>query len=79
MNYGKGKYRDAIKDNTHYQDEIAEGSAEMEYVDEIEVTKIIDELERDINEIYDRLDDIKGISEIDDIKYMVKKISDYLY
>ena len=40
---------------------------------------MIDDIEADVNEIRDMLDDIKGLSEIDEVKEKISSLSMKLY
>lgn len=43
------------------------------------VKSVIDDIESDVNEIRDLLDDIKGLTEIDEIKDKISSLSQKLY
>ena len=48
-------------------------------IPESTVKSVIDDIEADVNEIRDMLDDIKGLSEIDEVKEKISSLSMKLY
>lgn len=75
------KYRNEVLDGYTYNDLI-----EYEYDDNKEnlipestVKNVIDNIESDVNVIRDMLEDIRGLSEIEQIKEMVNNLSEKLY
>ena len=70
-----------------YRDEIKNAIviAEQEDVDITEfllfddVSACLNRIESDVNEIFDKLREIKGLTEIDEINDMLKELSDKLY
>lgn len=75
------KYRNAALDGYTYSDLAEYGFDENKekLIPESTVKGVIDEIESDVNEIRDMLDDINGLSEIDDVKEKISSLSLKLY
>lgn len=75
------KYRDEIMDVYTYADlaEYGYDDNKENFIPESTVKSVIDDIESDVNEIRDLLDEIKGLTEIDEIKEKVSILSERLY
>ena len=75
------KYRDEALDAYTYNDLMEYGydNNKENFVLESIVKRVIDDIESDVNEIRDMLDDIKGLSEIDEVKGKISLLSEKLY
>ena len=75
------KYRNEALDGYTYNDLIEYGYDDNKenLIPESTVKSVIDNIESDINVIRDMLEDIKGLSEIEEIKEMVNNLSEKLY
>lgn len=75
------KYRNRALDGYTYNDLIEYGYDDNKenLVPESTVKSVIDNIESDINEIMGMLENIKGLSEIEEIKEKVDELSDKLY
>lgn len=64
------KYKNAVLDRYTYSDLEVYGfnKNKENLIPESTVKSVIDDIESDVNEIKDMLDDIKGLSEIDEVK-----------
>ena len=70
------KYREKLYEIEYDASEVTEGDI---YINKDSVQDIIDEIENCVNEILDQLNTIQGLTEIEDIKELVKKLSRDLY
>lgn len=75
------KYRNAIMDVYIYADlaEYGYDNNKENLILESTVKSVIDDIESDANEIRDLLDEIKGLTGIDEIKEKVSILSERLY
>ena len=75
------KYRNEALDGYTYNDLIEYGYDDNKenLIPESTVKSVIDNIESDINEIMGMLENIKGLSEIEEIKEKVDELSDKLY
>lgn len=75
------KYRNAALDGYTYSDlaEYGFDDNKENLIPESVVKSVIDDIESDVNEIRDILDDIKGLSEIDEAKEKISSLSMKLY
>lgn len=75
------KYRNEILDGYTYNDLIEYGydDSKENLIPESSVKSVIDDIESDVNEIRDMLDDIKGLSEVEEIKDRINELSEKLY
>lgn len=75
------KYRNAATDGYTYTDlaEYGYDDNKENLIPESTVKSVIDDIESDVNEIRDLLDEIKGLTEIDEIKEKVSILSERLY
>lgn len=75
------KYRNDALDGYTYDDLSDYGYDDNKeiLIPESKVENVIDDIESDVNEIRDMLDDIKGLSEIDEIKEKISSLSQKLY
>jgi len=75
------KYRNAATDGYTYTDLVEYGYDDNKenLIPESTVKSVIDDIESDVNEIRDYLDEIKGLTEIDEIKEKVFILSERLY
>lgn len=78
---GSSKYRNAALDGYTYSDlaEYGFDDNKENLIPESVVKSVIDDIESDVNEIRDILDDIKGLSEIDEAKEKISSLSMNLY
>lgn len=78
---GSSKYRNAALDGYTYSDlaEYGFDDNKENLIPESVVKSVIDDIESDVNEIRDILDDIKGLSEIDEAKEKISSLSIKLY
>lgn len=76
-----GKYRNEALDGYTYNDLVNYGydDNKEDLIPESVVKSVIDNIESDVNVIRDMLDDIRGLSEIEEIKEMVNNLSEKLY
>jgi hypothetical protein len=72
----RGEIRKNLKNSVV---EIENMNPKYDYVDLSEVLEYINQIESDVNEIKDKLDQYRCLSEIDDIYNMADKLSDKLY
>lgn len=70
-------YRNTLTNATYNNEEAAEYN--FTYVTKDEVINILDEIEFRVDDIKDALEGIKGLSEIDDVKELLKSLSNDLY
>lgn len=75
------KYRNEALDGYTYNDLVNYGydDGKEELIPESTVKSVIDDIESDVNEIMSMLEDIKGLSEIEEIKEKVDELSNKLY
>lgn len=75
------KYRNDALDGYTYNDlaEYGFDDNKENLIPESTVKSVIDDIEADVNEIRDMLDDIKGLSEIDEVKEKISSLSMKLY
>lgn len=75
------KYRNAALDGYTYSDlaEYGFDDNKENLIPESTVKSVIDDIESDINEIRAMLDNIKGLSEIDEAKEKISSLSMKLY
>lgn len=78
------KYRDMIMNEELILEEkdneiIQSLSGKERIVSSETVIEILDEIENTVNRCFNKIEEIKGLSEIDEITNMLKKISDDLY
>lgn len=75
------KYRNEALDGYTYNDLIEYGYDDNKenLIPESTVKSVIDNIESDVNEIMGMLENIKGLSEIEEIKEKVDELSDKLY
>lgn len=75
------KYRNDALDGYTYDDLAEYGYADNKeiFIPKSTVESVIDDIESDVNEIRDLLDEIKGLTEIDEIKDKVSSLSRKLY
>lgn len=75
------KYRNEALDGYIYSDLEVYGfnNNKENLIPESTVKSVIDDIESDVNEIRDMLDDIKGLSEIDEVKEKIFSLSMKLY
>lgn len=75
------KYRNDALDGYTYNDLAEYGYDDNKeiLIPESTVRNVIDDIESDVNEIRDLLDDIKGLTEIDEIKDKISSLSMKLY
>lgn len=75
------KYRNEATDGFSYGDLVDYGydDGKEQLVPESTVVGVIDQIETDVNEIKDLLDNISGLTEIDEIKEKVNELSLKLY
>ncbi len=75
------KYRNAATDGYTYTDLVEYGYDDNKenLIPESTVKGVIDDIESDVNEIEDLLDEIKGLTEIDEVKEKVSALSEKLY
>jgi len=75
------KYRNDALDGYTYNDlaEYGFDDNKENLIPESIVKNVIDDIETDVNEIRDMLDDIKGLSEIDEVKEKISSLSMKLY
>lgn len=75
------KYRNEALDGYTYNDLIEYGydNNKENLIPESTVKNVIDNIESDVNVIRDMLEDIRGLSEIEEIKEMVNNLSEKLY
>ncbi len=75
------KYRNAATDGYAYADLADYGYDDNKenLIPESTVKSVIDDIESDVNEIEDLLDEIKGLTEIDEIKEKISILSERLY
>lgn len=75
------KYRNDALDGYTYNDltEYGFDDNKENLIPESTVKSVIDDIEADVNEIRDMLDDIKGLSEIDEVKEKILSLSLKLY
>ena len=77
--------RKELKKDTYSYEDIKDDNNDFNFtnsdnfVSESEVLGTLDVLENDINNIKDRLEEIKGLREIDEILEMVNELSKQLY
>jgi 23S rRNA maturation-related 3'-5' exoribonuclease YhaM len=64
--------------NSHVPDN-EEASMKEEFIQTQEVKNLIDDIESRVNEIYEKLEPIQGLSEIDEIFALIGKLSQDLY
>lgn len=71
------KYRNDALDGYTYNDLAEYGYDDNKeiLIPESTVRNVIDDIESDVNEIRDLLDDIKGLTEIDEIKDKISSLS----
>ena len=79
-----GEYRkDVMCNELQVQEIIEDGGRNYglteKYLSKDEVEEVVDNIERDVNEIKDLLDDISGLTEIEEIKDKIKNLSDKLF
>lgn len=72
----KGGIRKNIKNSTVDAEDI---NPKYEYVELSEVLEYINQIESDVNEIKDKLEYYKCLTEINDIYELAEKLSDKLY
>ena len=75
------KYRNEALDGYTYDDlsEYGFDNNKENLIPESNVESVIDDIESDVNEIRDMIDDIKGLSEIDEVKEKISSLSQKLY
>lgn len=75
------KYRKEATDSYTYNDLVNYGfdDNKTELVPVNEVENVIDQIESDVKEITSLLDDIKGLSEIEEIKEKLNSLEEKLY
>lgn len=75
------KYRNDALDGYTYSDLSEYGYDDNKeiLIPENTVKSVIDDIESDVNEIRDLLDDIKGLTKIDEIKGKISSLSQKLY
>lgn len=75
------KYRNDALDGYTYSDlaEYGFDDNKENLIPESTVKSVIDNIESDVNEIRDMLDDIKGLTEIDEVKEKISLLSMKLY
>ncbi len=75
------KYRNTVMNGYVYADlaEYGYDDNKENLIPESTVKSVIDDIESDVNEIEDLLDEIKGLTEIDEVKEKVSALSEKLY
>lgn len=75
------KYRNEALDGYTYDDLAEYGYANNKesLIPESIIESVINDIESDVNEIRNMLDDIKGLSEIDEVKEKLSSLSQKLY
>jgi len=72
-------YRDKLNNNTYFSDELDKNNNISTYVLSVDMNGVLDNIETRVNEIKDILDSIQGLSEIDEVKELLKTLSKDLY
>jgi RNA processing factor Prp31 len=72
------KYRNQITNDTVIAEQ-SDIDNETDFMLVSDVESIIDDIEKRVNEIYEKLEPIQGLSKIDEIKRLIKDLSSDLY
>lgn len=80
--YYKSEYRDDISNSGMFYSELSDydcDNDEEKLILESDVMRVINTIESNVGEIIDMLENIKGLSEIDEAKEKLKELSEKLY